>query len=115
MRREHLQVATSLQLDPEDPLTFMFLTDNAASGEAWGLESSAGLAVGERVELEAMLSWMESRYHGYRFGDRDLDGRAFAHAPEWKAALARHLASSRGLDGAARSVGRGRLLFRHQP
>jgi outer membrane receptor protein involved in Fe transport len=87
-RREHLQVATSLQTDPQDPLTFMFLTDNAASGEAWGLESSAGLQVGDRVHLEAMLSWMESSYHGYRFGDRDLEGRQWAHAPEWKAALA---------------------------
>ena len=88
MRRRHPQVSTSLQLDPEDPLTFMFLTDNAGGGEAWGLESSAAMRAGERLELEAMLSWMESRYEGYRFGDRVLDGREFAHAPEWKAALA---------------------------
>ncbi len=88
MRREHPQVSTSLQLDPEDPLTFIYLTDNADSGEAWGLESSATVLAGERFELAAMLSWMESRYHGYRFGDRDLEGRAFAHAPEWKASVA---------------------------
>jgi iron complex outermembrane receptor protein len=87
-RRRHPQVATSLQLDPEDPLTFMFLTDNAAGGEAFGVESSAAVVAGERLELEAMLSWMDSRYRGYRFGDRDLEGREFAHAPEWKAALA---------------------------
>jgi iron complex outermembrane receptor protein len=88
MRREHLQVATSLQLDPQDPLTFIFLTDNAESGETFGLESSAGILLGDRVTLEAMLSWMDSRFHGYRFGERDLEGREFAHAPEWKAALA---------------------------
>jgi len=88
MRREHPQVSTSLQLDPEDPLTFIYLTDNADSGEAWGLESSATVLAGERFEFAAMLSWMESRYHGYRFGDRDLEGRAFAHAPEWKASVA---------------------------
>jgi iron complex outermembrane receptor protein len=86
MRRRQPQVSTSLQLDPEDPLTFMFLTDNAEGGEAWGLESSAALRAGERVELEAMLSLMDSRYEGYRFGERDLEGREFAHAPEWKAA-----------------------------
>jgi iron complex outermembrane receptor protein len=86
-RREHQQVATSLQLDPQDPLTFIFLTDNAASGEAWGLESSATFRVTEQLELGAMLSWIESRYLGYRFGDRDLDGRDWAHAPEWKSAL----------------------------
>ncbi len=88
MRREHLQITTSLQTDPQDPLTFMYLTDNAESGEAWGFESSAALHAGDRVELEAMLSWMETRYHGYRFGERNLEGREWAHAPEWKAALA---------------------------
>jgi outer membrane receptor protein involved in Fe transport len=87
MRRVHPQVATSIQPDPNDPLTFIFLTDNAESGEVFGLESSAGVALGERLEVEAMLSWMESAFHGYRFGDRDLDGREFAHAPEWKASL----------------------------
>jgi len=87
MRRENLQVSTSLQLDPTDPLTFIFLTDNADSGEAFGLESSGAILLGERVTLDAMLSWMDSRFHGYRFGDRDLEGREFAHAPEWKAAL----------------------------
>jgi outer membrane receptor protein involved in Fe transport len=88
MRRRHPQVSTSLQLDPEDPLTFMFLTDNAGGGEAWGLESSAAMRAGEHLEFEAMLSWMDSRYEDYRFGDRDLESREFAHAPEWKAALA---------------------------
>jgi len=88
MERRHPQVSTSLQLDPEDPLTFMFLTDNAGGGEARGLESSAAVRAGERLEFEAMLSWMESRYEDYRFGDRDLEGREFAHAPEWKMALA---------------------------
>ncbi len=88
LRREQPQVATSVQLDPQDPLTFVFLTDNAAGGEAWGLESSVRARAGARVELEAMVSWMDSRYRGYRYGERDLGGRAWAHAPEWKSALA---------------------------
>lgn len=88
MRRKHLQVSTSLQTDPQDPLTFMFITDNAESGDAWGIESSAEFRASERVTLEAMLSWMGSRYHGYPFGDRDLEGREWAHAPDWKAAVA---------------------------
>ncbi|MBX3703883.1 MAG: TonB-dependent receptor [Steroidobacteraceae bacterium] len=87
-RRERQQVATSFQLDPQDPLTFLFLTDNAASGEAWGAEASARLQPARGLELEGMLSWMRSRYLDYRFGERDLDGREFAHAPEWKLALA---------------------------
>jgi outer membrane receptor protein involved in Fe transport len=87
-RREHQQVATSFQLDPQDPLTFVFLTDNAASGESWGAEVSAGWRPLRALGIEAMLSWMGSRYLDYRFGERDLGGREFAHAPEWKGALA---------------------------
>ena len=86
-RREHQQVATSLQLDPENPLTFLFLTENAARGESWGLEASAALQTAPGLSLDAMASWMQSRFIGYFNGERDLDGRAFAHAPEWKAAL----------------------------
>ena len=44
MRRLDQQVAGSVQYDPEDPLTFVLLTDNAARGENFGLESQAGLA-----------------------------------------------------------------------
>ncbi len=88
VRRERPQVATSIQLDPQDPLTFIYLTDNAGGGEAWGLEASVRVDVSARFGLETMLSWMKSRYQGYRFGDRVLDGREWAHAPEWKASLA---------------------------
>ncbi len=87
-RREHQQVATSLQLNPEDPLTFLYLTDNSASGEAWGLEASARRQATGRLELSSTLSLMRSRYVDYRFGARNLDGRAWAHAPEWKVAVA---------------------------
>ena len=55
--------STSLQLDPEDPLTFMFLTDNAASGEAWGLESSAGARARRAASSSRRCChWMESRF-----------------------------------------------------
>jgi len=87
-RRENQQVATSLQLDPADPLTFMYLTDNAASGEAWGLEASARRQATSRIELSSSLSLMQSRYLDYQLEDRSLDGRAWAHAPDWKAAVA---------------------------
>jgi len=86
-RREHQQVATSLQLDPENPLTFLFLTENAARGESWGLEASGVFQATPAITLDAMASWMESRFIGYFNGERDLAGRAFAHAPEWKTAL----------------------------
>jgi outer membrane receptor protein involved in Fe transport len=95
-RREHQQVATSIQPDPKDPGTFLYLTDNAASGEAWGLEASARRQVLSQLELSSILSLMRSRYLDYQYGIRDLDGRAWAHAPEWKVAVAATWRNSTG-------------------
>jgi outer membrane receptor protein involved in Fe transport len=88
LRREQQQVATSFQLDPQDPLTFVYLTDNAARGRAFGLEASARWQPAERWMLSASLSLADTRYVGYNDGERDLDGRAWAHAPAWKYSLA---------------------------
>ncbi len=88
VRREQAQVATSFQLDPQDPLTFVYLTDNAARGRASGLEGALRWRSPGRWEFAASWSLQDSEYLGYRFGDRDLDGRAWAHAPRWKSSLA---------------------------
>jgi outer membrane receptor protein involved in Fe transport len=88
LRREDQQVATSFQLDPQDPLTFVYYTDNAARGRATGLEGSLQWQAHPRLLVAATLSLMESEYIGYQFGDRDLDGREWAHAPSWRYSLA---------------------------
>jgi outer membrane receptor protein involved in Fe transport len=88
LRREDQQVATSFQLDPQDPLTFVYFTDNAARGRATGLEGSLQWQAHPRLLLAATLSMMDSEYLGYRYGDRDLDGREWAHAPSWRYSIA---------------------------
>jgi iron complex outermembrane recepter protein len=88
LRREDQQVATSFQLDPQDPLTFVYYNDNAARGRATGLEGSLQWQAHPRLLVAATLSLMESEYLGYQFGDRDLDGREWAHAPAWRYSLA---------------------------
>ena len=45
------QVSTSFQLEPGDPLTFVFFTDNAARGENYGLESSLSWRRGRGLEF----------------------------------------------------------------
>ncbi len=81
MRRAELQVSTSAQLDPGDPLSFIFLTDNAASGENQGAELAASWRPTAALRLGATLGLLRTRYIDYRSGARDLDGREQAHAP----------------------------------
>jgi iron complex outermembrane recepter protein len=84
MWREEQQVATSFQLDPGDPLSYVFYTDNAARGRNYGLEAAMQWQPLDRLALGATLGLLRSEYLGYQYGDRDLDGRAQAHAPEYQ-------------------------------
>jgi len=87
MWREDQQVATSFQLDPGDPLSYVFYTDNAARGRNYGLEASLAWQPAERLNLGVTLGLLHSEYVGYRYGDRDLDGREQAHAPDYQYSL----------------------------
>lgn len=87
MRRENQQVSTSAQLDPRDPLTFIYLTDNAARGENFGLEGSLEHRLGERWQVGASVGVLRTRFLDYRTVDQDLTGRAQAHAPTHQASL----------------------------
>ena len=82
MWREDQQVATSFQLDPGDPLSYVFYTDNAAQGTQ--LRRSKRRLRGRRcrrLSIGATLGLLQTEYLGYSYGDRDLDGREQAHAP----------------------------------
>ena len=87
MWREDQQVASSFQLDPGDPLSYVFYTDNAARGRNYGLEASLAWQPAERLSLGATLGLLHTEYVGYSYGDRDLDGRSQAHAPGYQYSL----------------------------
>ncbi len=96
MWRESQQVATSFQLDPGDPLSYVFFTDNAARGRNSGIEASVAWRPLEAVTLGATLGLLHSEYLDYRYGDRDLDGREQAHAPGYQYSLSAEWNAGRG-------------------
>jgi outer membrane receptor protein involved in Fe transport len=96
MWRESQQVATSFQLDPGDPLSYVFYTDNAARGRNAGLEAAATWRAADELTLGATLGLLHTEYVDYRYGERDLDGREQAHAPGWQYSLSAEWASPRG-------------------
>ena len=87
MRREHQQVDTSVQSDPGNPLLYVFFKDNAR-GEHLGAEQELAVELGPHWRLESTLALLRTRYRDYAYGGRDLDGRAQAFAPAYRATLA---------------------------
>ena len=96
MRRSDQQVSTSAQYDPGDPLSFIYITDNAARGENRGAELTASWRPRERLRLGASVGALRSRYIGYQLGGRVLDGRDQAHAPRWQYSLTAEYRRARG-------------------
>ena len=96
MWRESQQVATSFQLDPGDPLSYVFYTDNASRGRNAGLEATLAWRPVDVLTLGATLGLLHTEYVGYRYGERDLDGREQAHAPGWQYSLSAEWNSPRG-------------------
>jgi outer membrane receptor protein involved in Fe transport len=97
MWRDDQQVATSFQVDPRDPSTFAFFTDNAASGRNYGLEAELAWRPVESLTLSGSLGLLESEYIDYRYGEHNLDGREQAHAPGWQYSLTAEWLDARGL------------------
>ena len=96
MWREQEQVASSYQLVPGDPLSYVFFTDNAASGRNYGVEASANWQPSPALGFGATLGLLDSKYLDYQYGGRNLDGREQAHAPGYQYSLSAQWGRERG-------------------
>ncbi len=88
MRRVSMQVYSSRQLLPDNPLTYVFFTENAAHGDNLGAETELQWHATLRWTFSGSLSLQDTRYLGYIADGLDLRGRGQAFAPEWQYALA---------------------------
>lgn len=87
MWRRAQQVSTSAQIDPGDPLSFIYLTDNAAQGTNYGLEGSVLARVSKSWSIGATLGLLRTRFEDYVLADRDFSGRGQAHAPSYQVSI----------------------------
>ena len=79
--REDQQVLISTQVDPADPNTFSFLTQNAAEGTNKGLELNIDMQLKESLNFFARLGLLKTEINNWK-SRPDLEGRAQAHAPK---------------------------------
>ena len=79
--RKDQQVMASTQMDPNDPNTFTFLTQNAASGENYGLELSLQSYPTDSLRVFASLGLLQTEVNNFDSNSQQ-NGRGQAHAPE---------------------------------
>jgi outer membrane receptor protein involved in Fe transport len=83
MRRQSMQVYTSVQLDPNNPATYVYYTDNAAAGDNMGLEAEWRWRPAPRWQLGGSGALQRTRFTGTQ---QPPDGRAQPYAPGWQVA-----------------------------
>ncbi|MBT8092615.1 MAG: TonB-dependent receptor [Gammaproteobacteria bacterium] len=81
--RDDQQVRTSLQLVPGDPASFVFFTDNAATGKTLGLEADMRWLVSDAWELYANFGLLDASFDEFVAPQGDISGRDQAHAPRY--------------------------------
>jgi iron complex outermembrane receptor protein len=85
MRRQSMQVYLAEQLQPNNPLAYVFYTQNASNGENYGLEGEAAYRRG-RWQFSGSGSLLRTSYLGVtgQFTALGLEGRAQPFAPGYK-------------------------------
>jgi outer membrane receptor protein involved in Fe transport len=76
-----------VQLNPNDPASFIFYTDNAADGRTIGLEAQVRWLPNESLELYSSIGLLDAEFENTTEGTAILDGRDQAHAPNYSLAL----------------------------
>ena len=84
--RDDQQVLISTQVDPTDPNTFSFITQNAAEGINKGLELNIDMELSESIYLFSRFGLLQTDINNWK-SRPDLEGRAQAHAPKKSFAL----------------------------
>src|SRR6056300_611892 len=79
--RKDQQVLISTQVDPTDPNTFTFITQNAAEGINNGIELEIDFQLSENLDIFINFGLLKTEIKNWK-SRPDLQGRAQAHAPE---------------------------------
>jgi outer membrane receptor protein involved in Fe transport len=95
--RRDQQVESSFQINPNDPASFVFFTDNAAEGEATGVEAEIRWMPLDSLELYANLGYLGARFMTFDDPLLDLAGRDQAHAPRYTIAAGGEYRHASGL------------------
>ena len=86
-KRKDMQISTSSQTDPNDPLTFVFFTGNAATGNNYGIETDFNYQINSSINLFGSVGILNAEFDDFTTTEGDFDGRDQAHAPDYNFSL----------------------------
>jgi len=109
--RHEQQVSTSLQIDPQDPLSFVFFTANAAAGYNYGIETELAWQLSGNWWLDGSLALLRTKYDRFDSPTAALSGREQAHAPSYQFAFGATYRSPSGFFTRVDYQGRDAFFF----
>lgn len=86
-KRKDMQISTSRQTDPNDPLTFVFFTGNAATGSNYGIETDINYQLNESFDVYGSLGLLRAQFDDFVTTEGNFNGRDQAHAPRYNFSL----------------------------
>jgi len=85
--RNDQQAETSFQIDPNDPASFVFFTDNAAKGRTLGLEADIRWFPNDSWEVYGNIGLLNAEFDEFVTPQVSISGRDQAHAPNHTLAI----------------------------
>lgn len=86
-KRDDMQISTSRQDDPNDPLTFVYFTGNAATGSNYGVETDFNYQINQSFVVYGSLGLLNAEFDDFVTTDGNFSGRDQAHAPNYTFSL----------------------------
>jgi len=86
-KRDDMQISTSRQEDPNDPLTFVYLTSNAATGSNYGIETDFNYQISQSIAVYGSLGLLNAEFDDFVTAEGNFNGRDQAHAPNYTFSL----------------------------
>jgi len=113
MRRENMQVYLSEQLQQNNPLAYVFFTQNAANGENSGVELEAGYRPSPRWRISGSAAGLRTHYLevGGMFTSLGIEGREQPFAPSYQASGAVEFSDPNGWFARLDSHFQGRFYY----
>lgn len=110
-QRQDQQLKFASQNDPNDPLSFTYITQSVASGRSTGMELENTYQIFPWVDFFASGALMHSDFTSVPDEAEYLEGRAFSVAPAWQYSAGTRIDLGRGFFARIEETGRDAYYF----